>query len=87
MITHHMINVEIACLPKDLPEYLEVDLANLRLGSSLHLSEIPLPGGIQLIHSTEGDHDEAVASIVHRGGTATESTEDEETYDEDDTLD
>jgi len=88
MISHNMINVEIFCLPKDLPEFIEVDLSDLRLGTSLHLSELRLPEGVSLAQTTEGDHDEAVASIVHRGASPEEEegTESDEEYDENDTL-
>jgi len=41
--------VEIHCLPKDLPEYVEVDVGNLEVGMSVHLSEIPVPEGIRFV--------------------------------------
>jgi len=86
MISHNMINVEIICLPKDLPEFIEADLSDLRVGASLHLSELKLPEGVELVQTTEGDHDEAVASIVHRGAAPEAETESDEEYDENDTL-
>ena len=42
-----MNELEIRCLPKDLPEYIEVDLANLQAGHSLHLSDLKLPEGVE----------------------------------------
>jgi large subunit ribosomal protein L25 len=43
LIAHSMTDIEISCLPKDLPEYIEVDMAEVELGSTVHLSDIKLP--------------------------------------------
>ncbi|MGQ4276212.1 50S ribosomal protein L25/general stress protein Ctc [Pseudidiomarina sp. E22-M8] len=65
VVVHHVNDVEITCLPKDLPEYLEVDVANLELGQNLHLTDLQLPKGVELVELTKGeDHDQAVVSIV-----------------------
>ncbi|MFC0444510.1 50S ribosomal protein L25/general stress protein Ctc [Pseudidiomarina halophila] len=65
VIVHHVNDVEVTCLPKDLPEYLEVDVANLEMGSNLHLTDLQLPNGVELVELTKGeDHDQAVVSIV-----------------------
>ena len=63
VITHIVTEADIACLPKDLPQYIEVDLADLELGHSIHLSEIKLPEGIELTALTHGN-DAAVTSII-----------------------
>ena len=58
-------DVEISCLPKDLPEYLEVDISNLELGTTLHLSDLTVPAGVTLVALTHGeDHDNAVLSVT-----------------------
>ncbi|ABI55639.1 50S ribosomal protein L25/general stress protein Ctc [Alkalilimnicola ehrlichii MLHE-1] len=64
-IIHHDLNeIEIACLPKDLPEYLEVDVSALELGSAIHLSDVPLPAGVEIPELVQGaDHDHPVVSI------------------------
>ena len=62
IVSHLLIDVEIACLPKDLPEFIEVDLAHLELGHAVHLSDIKLPEGVQLTALLHGD-DQPVASI------------------------
>ncbi len=49
MLTQIVSEVEIIALPKNLPEYLEVDALNLHLGETLHLSDIPMPEGVQLV--------------------------------------
>ncbi len=62
--THAVTEVEINCLPKDLPEYINVDLSELELGQSLHLSDIKLPKGVELVQLLQGEeHDAAIAAI------------------------
>jgi large subunit ribosomal protein L25 len=66
MISHLMNEVEVTCLPADLPETIELDVAALNLGESLHLSNIKLPEGVQFTAFTHGDeheHDNAVVAI------------------------
>ncbi|MCY4453514.1 MAG: 50S ribosomal protein L25/general stress protein Ctc [Immundisolibacterales bacterium] len=63
-ISHHMTEVEISCLPGDLPEYLAVNTVDMDIGDSIHLSQVPLPEGVEvpaLIHGSE--HDQPVISI------------------------
>ena len=62
LISHNATDVEVSCLAKDLPEYLTVDVAGLELGNSLHLSDIALPEGVELIQLSH-DHDLAVVTI------------------------
>jgi len=63
-VSHLMSDVEVICLPKDLPEYLEVDIANLGLNEMIHLSEIKLPAGVEIPELAQGpEHDHAVVSI------------------------
>jgi len=67
-------DVEVSCLAKDLPEYIEVDLLNLHLGESIHLSEIKVPEGVELVALSHGsEHDHAIVSINKpRSGGETE---------------
>jgi len=63
-VSHLMNDVEVACLPKYLPEYLEVDVSELELDAMLHLSDIKLPEGVEipgLVAGEESDH--AIVSI------------------------
>ena len=62
IVSHVLIDVEIVCLPKDLPEFIEVDLAHLELGHAVHLSDLKLPAGVQLT-ALMHDDDQPVASI------------------------
>ncbi|MBB1088402.1 50S ribosomal protein L25/general stress protein Ctc [Lysobacter sp. SG-8] len=67
VVTHELNEVEISCLPKDLPEFIEVDLAALELGQTIHLSEIKLPKGVEIPELKLGkEHD--VAVVVARAG-------------------
>lgn len=64
LVTHNVIEVEVQCLPKNLPEYIEVDLGNLKLNEIVHLSDLKLPAGVDLVELLHGEgHDQAVASI------------------------
>jgi large subunit ribosomal protein L25 len=64
LVSHLMNNLEITCLAKDLPEYLEVDLANVELGHSLHISDVLMPSGVESVALSHGpEHDLPVASI------------------------
>jgi large subunit ribosomal protein L25 len=62
--THTRTDVEVSCLPAYLPEFIEVDLAHLDVGQSIHLSELKLPANVQIVELTHGaDHDLAVVSM------------------------
>lgn len=64
IVSHLMVDVEISCLPKDLPEYIEVDIVNLDIGDSLHLSEIKMPPGVTLASAIEdAAHDHVIVSV------------------------
>jgi large subunit ribosomal protein L25 len=62
LVQHVMNELEISCLPKDLPEYIEVDLKDLQAGHSLHLSSLPLPPGVEAI--VPKGEDPTVATVV-----------------------
>ncbi len=61
IVSHMRTQVEVSCLPKDLPEFIEVDLSNLSLNESIHLSQLPLPAGVQLVDLVK--EDSAVVAI------------------------
>jgi large subunit ribosomal protein L25 len=59
-----MTEVEVTCLPRDLPEYFEVDISHLELDDMLHLSDIKVPEGVEITQLTHGDeHDHAIVSV------------------------
>lgn len=62
---HSMIDVEVTCLPSVLPDYIEVDLTGLDVGDSLHLSDIVMPAGVEIVALAQGpEHDHPVASMM-----------------------
>lgn len=65
IVTHAMIDVEVSCLPTALPDYIEVDLSGLDIGESVHLSDIVLPAGVEIVALAQGpEHDHPVASMM-----------------------
>jgi large subunit ribosomal protein L25 len=62
IVSHIMIDVDISCLPKDLPAYIEVDLINLAIGDSIHLSEVKIPEGVELTGLSE-ENDPIITSV------------------------
>ena len=63
VISHNLTEVEISCLPKDLPEFIELDLADVKPGDIIHLSELKLPKGVEIVALHLGaDHDTAVVT-------------------------
>ena len=68
--------MHVSCLPKDLPEFIEVDLSALTVGDIIHLSDIKLPKGVELPELKLGkEHDVAVVVAKHAKGETAESTE------------
>ncbi len=63
VISHSMTQVEIQCLAKDIPEFIEVDLEEVNLGEIVHLSDLKLPKGIELMEIIQG-HDLAVVNVM-----------------------
>ena len=74
-VSHHITEVEVSCLPRDLPEFIPIDLIEMEIGDILHLSEIPMPEGVTLAHAP--DPDEPVI-VMHGARSAAQSEEAEE---------
>lgn len=72
VISHILNSVEVLCLPKDLPEYIEVDLSQLGIGDSIHLSQLSLPKGVELTDITHGHHDDKIIANIHLPRAAVE---------------
>src|SRR5450631_1262611 len=85
LVSHMRTELEVSCLPKDLPEFIEVDLSGLSLNESIHLSQLKIPAGVQLldlskedsavvaIHSPRAEEVE-VAPVVAAAATAAAAT-------------
>ena len=70
-ISHVITEVEVVCFPKDIPEYIEVDLSDVHMGDIVHLSDLRMPAGVEVFALKQGEeHDTAVATIHARKGGA-----------------
>ncbi|WP_020210863.1 50S ribosomal protein L25/general stress protein Ctc [Gilvimarinus chinensis] len=78
-IVHNMVQLEISCLPADLPEFIEVDLADVEVGQVVHISDIKLPKGVTSVALSHGDdHDLPVVAINKpKGGSDDDEAESE----------
>jgi len=63
IVSHVMTEIDIACLPKDLPEYIEVDLSTLDTAHSMHVSGVTLPAGVSVVTHRTGDPVVATAVV------------------------
>ncbi|MGE6790443.1 50S ribosomal protein L25/general stress protein Ctc [Pseudomonas guineae] len=75
-VSHVLAEVEVSCLPKDLPEFIEVDMAAVEIGQIVHMSDLKLPKGVELVALAHGN-DLAVANI-HASRVAKEESEEGE---------
>ena len=98
LIAHTMTDIEVSCLPKDLPESIDVDMAEVDVGQIVHLSDLTLPNGVESVSLSQGaDYDLTVATVNKQKAveidepsesestedTSAESPENEETTGED----
>jgi large subunit ribosomal protein L25 len=71
MIQHQATDIEVSCLPGDIPEFIEVDMIEVVTGQIVHLSEVTLPEGVTSVALALGeDHDLAIASVIAPKGNA-----------------
>lgn len=79
VVSHLMAELEILCLPRDLPEYIEVDVLALDVGDSLHLSDLKVPEGVEIAAlASGGDPAQPVVSVqVPRVAVEPEEGDDE----------
>jgi len=76
VVTHDLVDIGIQCLPGDLPEYIEVDVSALEIGDSLHLSDIKLAKGMEIVALGQGDdHDLQVVAIQANRAAAVDDEE------------
>jgi large subunit ribosomal protein L25 len=65
MIQHQATDIEVQCLPRDIPAFIEVDMLEMQVGQIIHLSEVALPAGVTSVALALGeDHDLAIASVL-----------------------
>lgn len=73
VVQHIMNDIEIQCLPDDLPEYIEVDLIDLQVGHSLHVAELKMPKGVEPISRVKHDNPGVVTVQIPREAPAEEA--------------
>lgn len=65
VVMHNLVDVEVSCMSQDLPEFVEVDLASLNVGESLHISQLNAPKGVEFVALSHGESgDVSVVTIV-----------------------
>jgi large subunit ribosomal protein L25 len=74
-VNHVMTELDIQCLPKDLPEFIEVDVGTLEVGQTIHVADLKLPKGVRA--GQQYDEDAIVVGIVGRAAAAAEGEEGE----------
>ncbi len=67
VVSHIMTEVDISCLPSQLPEYIEVDLSTLDTGASFHLSHLKMPAGAELVQLQRGEDPTVVTVLGAKG--------------------
>jgi large subunit ribosomal protein L25 len=73
LASHSISELEISCLPANLPEFIEVDLAEVEIGQIVHISDLTLPKGVTSVALSHGhDHDLPVATINKPKGSVDE---------------
>lgn len=67
VVNRTLIDIELSCFPKDLPEYIEIDIVNLGIGEAIHLTDIKLPDGVELANHIlpRSEQDSIIVSIQH----------------------
>jgi len=73
IVSHVMNDIDVQCLPDDLPEYIEVDLGALALGQSIHVSELTMPQGVELVARMRQDNP-VVATVTLPRAAVEETT-------------
>lgn len=64
LVTHNRVEVEVFCLPQHLPEFIEIDMSSVEVGQVVRLSDLKVPGGVELIDLSHGsDHDAILATV------------------------
>ena len=72
IVSHVMAEIEISCLPGDLPEFIEVDLATIDVGHSIHVADLVMPKGVTAV--THGSNQTVATAAVPAGHVAADAT-------------
>jgi large subunit ribosomal protein L25 len=74
IVSHILNELDIACLPKDLPEFIEVDLKDLSAGHSIHIADIKMPAGVESVALNRNENQSVATIIIPRAVVAEEET-------------
>ncbi|CAH9049525.1 50S ribosomal protein L25 [Pseudoalteromonas holothuriae] len=78
-VAHLVTEIDVTCLPAALPEFIEIDIAAMEVGATIHLSDITLPAGVASVELGKGEgHDQAVVTLNAPKGSASEEATDED---------
>jgi large subunit ribosomal protein L25 len=77
-LSHTISEIEILCLPKDIPEFIEVDVIDLKMGDTLHLSGIKCPEGVEILALAHGEEQDIAVASVHKTRESRPDTEEGE---------
>jgi large subunit ribosomal protein L25 len=72
LVNHVMTEIDVACLPGNLPEFIEVDLATLEAGHSIHINDLKLPAGVDPVAHLKAENPAVVGITPPKGGAAEE---------------
>jgi large subunit ribosomal protein L25 len=72
VVSHVLIEVELECLPKNIPEFIEVDLSDMHVGDVIHLSDLKMPEGVELLALKHGEDNDSVVASMHARKVAVE---------------
>jgi len=78
IVSHVLTEVDVTCLPKDLPEFITVDMKDLAAGHTIHLSELVLPENVEITALTKGDDQTVAAIVIPRSALAAGNAAEEE---------
>lgn len=73
IVSHVLTEVDVSCLPSQLPEFIEIDLKDLEAGHSIHLDSIKLPAGVEFVALKHGDNATVATILAVRGGATEEA--------------
>jgi large subunit ribosomal protein L25 len=65
VISHVLIEVELECLPKNIPDHIEVDLSEMHVGDVIHLSDLKMPEGVEVLALKHGEDNDSVVASMH----------------------
>ena len=78
IVSHVLTELDISCLPKDLPEFIEVDLIDLAANSSVHLKDLTMPPGVEIPALAKGGNQPIATIVIPRAVVSEESESEEE---------